>query len=139
MRYEEVLAHTMPDVTGPAAVQWFLEFLFQTKWRCYSDTKNPHVETLINTFVTDHARVPGLITDSLRAIRPMKTFDGKTETGFIARGALYLNGAFFFARNQKGVENLLFFIDEETAKSGNYPIDGYVVPGAYLQMATPST
>lgn len=124
MKWEDILENppTSDDLTSYMV---FSEILAFTEWRCYSSEQFPQIEWMIEEFIGGQAKMPGLISEELLAIRPIQILYGKTGP-YNLRGATYLNGAYFEVTSKEGQVNILLFIDDDTANVFNYPSEGYI-------------
>lgn len=133
MQYEDIFTYKLPTLTGTAAVDRFFQFLSESQWRCYSSVKHPSIDYMINAFISLHAEMPGIVTESLKAMRPIWLLDGEVTLGYEnnevqhlrIRGAIYSNGAFFEVSNLIET-NVLLFVDDRTAQKYSYPVDNYI-------------
>ena len=98
----------------------FAECVCHMGWRTYSSGARRDVSELIDRFLTNHARVPGGLSEHLFGVVPIAVFRFTDDADRRFEGAVFLNGA--VVRISRGDHEAHFlFVDEKTAETWGYP------------------
>lgn len=95
-------------------------------WRSYVSRDYPSTNELVDRFIRAHARVQGLVTDTMLSQDPAQIFyfsNGITDMRI--KGGLWINGAVLYTRLADEPPVTTLMIDDETAETWRYP-DGWV-------------
>lgn len=97
-----------------------IEMLQKEDWRTYSSLTTDKVDQVIDRFLKNHARIPGLISKEVYAQVPAQVFYWADDTGSF-KGGLFANGAVMVANRSDGSVIRTLFIDDVTARRYLYP------------------
>lgn len=121
MTYEELLV-TEPTLSQNNSQKLFFEICHQG-WRCYSNALGD-IESLVDRFLTSHARIPGAVTEQMLANQPLETLMYNVE-GLRVIGSLFLNGAVVSIFPPGKPSTQLLFVSDSTAERWSYPNHSY--------------
>ena len=116
----DALSSTKATMSENLSVGLVQEIFDQSSWRLYISTVHFGVETLITRFLSTHALMPGVVSETLYASVSVATFRYTDREGALFEGYLFLNGAVI--RIIDGERTIYcLYVDASTASMWGYP------------------